>query len=258
MSRHTLYLPDLATPTLPEVGSLITVTGEEAHHAIRVKRLEGGDRVSLQDGRGHVCDAIIRETLKSKRTGEWEMQVEIAGASFEPPLRPMIRVASGVPKGEGLEQLIDGLSQVGARSWAPLISLRSVVDPREQKLKRLERIAEEAMKQCGRRHLLIIGDKTQLVQAMDDAHRIGMPVLVAAQEGAAYRAGATPLTECMVMVGPEGGWDTREMQLFRERGARLIGLGPNTMRIEVAAAAACAIIMHEERSASGVSGRALT
>lgn len=258
MSRHTMYLPDLTTPAFPGPGTVITIPGEEAHHAIRVKRLEAGDRVCLQDGRGNACDGIIRETLKNKRSGEWEMRVELAALAFEPPPAPGIHVFSGVPKGEGLEQLIDGLSQVGACSWTPLLSIRSVVDPREQKLKRLERVAEEAMKQCGRRHLLRIGEKTQLQEALDSALRAGMPILVAAQDGLPYAPGELPLSECIVMVGPEGGWDPRELQIFRDRGARFVALGPHTMRVEVAAVAACAILMHEERSlAARVAGRAL-
>ena len=48
------------------------------------------------------------------------------------------------------EQLIDQLSQLGAASWRPMATRRSAIEPRSGKVTRLERIAGEAAKQCGR------------------------------------------------------------------------------------------------------------
>ena len=45
-----------------------------------------------------------------------------------------------------------------------------------------------------------------------------------------------------LMVGPEGGFSEREMRQLADLGARPASLGPTVLRIELAAAAACAAI----------------
>ena len=74
--------------------------------------------------------------------------------NLEPAPKPRVTVLASAPKGDRLEAMIDGLSQVGASAYAPLASERTIVEPRQGKLDRLTRIAIESMKQCGRAWML--------------------------------------------------------------------------------------------------------
>jgi 16S rRNA (uracil1498-N3)-methyltransferase len=49
--------------------------------------------------------------------------------------------------------------------------------------------------------------------------------------------GATPLT---VVIGPEGGFTTEELERLRGAGYAAVSLGPHTLRFETAAIAAAA------------------
>lgn len=250
MSSHTIYLPDLQsrinagtghTPGAPsEQPVRLLVGGDEAKHAIRVKRLEAGDSIRLVDGRGAAAEAKITDTRKERRTGEWVLEAELSRVEVLPEHAPRLHVLAGAPKGDAIEQMIDGLSQVGAASWAPLISLRSVVEPREGKLRRLERVAEEALKQCGRDRLLAIGDNTSL----DEALARGGTIVAADGSGERYtRTGAPEIT---LLIGPEGGWDTRELAKMKAAGVRVANFGPHIMRIETAAIVCAAMVVAEE------------
>jgi 16S rRNA (uracil1498-N3)-methyltransferase len=233
---HRVYFPDL-----PEAltGS-ITIEGDEAHHALRVKRLEHGDGVEVCDGRGLV--ALTRLSASSKTRQGWAMELWVERIERRPQVTPFVTIASAAPKGERLEAMIDGLSQAGAGRWVPLLSRRTIVDPGEGKLARLERTVVESMKQCGRAWTLELGTPASFEQALaGDGH-----VVVAEADGADYVAcGHARVT---VLIGPEGGWDPHELEKARASGVTFARFGPHVMRTEVAAVVAAAQVLSAERA----------
>jgi 16S rRNA (uracil1498-N3)-methyltransferase len=261
-------------------GGFISVGGEEAHHAVRVRRVEAGDRVTLMDGRGRVASASVSETRKDRRSGEWEIVVKIESERVVARATPEIEVFAAAPKGDRLAEMIDGLSQVGAARWRPLVTERTVVEPREGKIDRLHRVAREACKQSGRAWELEIGAAMTLADALrssgwrdpsggttsaamsaarvvtrgEDASGVILIVADASGEGyrwepaGAGRAGPSSAGDShavRLLIGPEGGWSESELESFRACGARVCRFGWHVMRIETAAVAAAAIVMHE-------------
>ncbi len=219
----------------------IRLEGDEAHHALRVRRLREGDRVELIDGAGTVLPGRV---AAADGRGRW-IEIEPAGpAARVEPVRPRLEVCSAAPKGDRLGAMIDQLSQLGAASWRPLNSARSVVDPREAKLDRLRRVAIESAKQCGRAWVLEIGDAVSLEQALDAPGSTRVLVCDAGGAGAP----TDPPEAVRLIVGPEGGLSDEELELAGQRGATAVRLGPHTMRIEAAAAAAAAILMRDATS----------
>jgi 16S rRNA (uracil1498-N3)-methyltransferase len=45
-----------------------------------------------------------------------------------------------------------------------------------------------------------------------------------------------------VWIGPEGGWDEREWRAGRDRGLRLVSLGPRTLRADAVPVAVLSIL----------------
>ncbi|CAG0952750.1 Ribosomal RNA small subunit methyltransferase E [Phycisphaerales bacterium] len=238
MSTHRIHVPDL-----PSTGDLL-ITGEEAHHAARVKRLREGERVEIHDGRGGVGVAAIAAIRK--HSAEWEMVVRLESRERRPRELPVLHVLAAAPKGERLHDMIDGLSQVGAASWSPLVSERTVVEPREGKLGRLARVAGESMKQCGRAWVLEIGPMVRFDAAMARPR-----IVVADASGEDYRR--TGSEEITLLVGPEGGWSAGEVNGLRDAGALIARFGRHVMRTEVAAVVAAGVVMLAERPEAGVS-----
>lgn len=233
MALHRIYLEDQPLAT----GAMI-VGGDEAHHAARVKRVEVGEGVELLDGRGGVGRGAVAEIGKGDR-GRWEVRVEVTEVRQTPPLSPRLEVLTAAPKGGRLEELIDGLSQVGAASWALLETQRGQVDPRPGKLERLGRTAAEASKQCGRAWHLQIGMGMNLGRVLDAGN-----VVVADSSGEPYTQGGKETIR--LLVGPEGGWTREELETARGAGARVARFGAYAMRIETAAVAAAAIVLDVE------------
>ncbi|MBC7836147.1 MAG: 16S rRNA (uracil(1498)-N(3))-methyltransferase [Phycisphaerales bacterium] len=237
-------------------GDSLVITGEEAHHAARVKRVEGGEVVQLLDGAGMVGIALVLPMDAAGTAGlgarrrAGELVVRLLSLGREERASPVIEVCSATPKGQRTDDLVDGLSQVGAAAWRPLATAHGVVEPRESKLERLERRAVEASKQSGRPWVMRIGSEISVPEVLMDA-KAGR-LVVADSTGVPYqteRAGGRAdggVGAIRLLVGPEGGFTKEELRLAREAGATVCAFGPHIMRIEVAAVAACAVVMAAE------------
>src|SRR5690606_33999030 len=127
----------------------------------------------------------------------------------------------------------------------PLAAARTVVEPRPGKLDRLSRVAGESAKQSGRAWLLRIGSSATLSEALSGTDAAsGNLVVVADHSGDPYRA--TGAAEIRLLIGPEGGFEPREIEEARAAGASIASFGPHAMRIETAAPVAAAIVLHVE------------
>ncbi len=237
MGLHRIFSDE----TLPAPGGEVSILGDEAQHALRVKRIEVGEPVEVLDGRGHVASGIVTVASKDRRSGLWQLRARIDRIVSVAPTSPRVEVWSAVPKGDRLEDMIDQLSQVGVAGWGPLDCERGVVAPREGKLSRLQRRAREAGKQSGRAWALEIGAARGLADVLQGSGR----VVVADASGNAYASSAH--AEIRLLVGPEGGFDERELARARAAGAVIASFGPHCMRIETAAVVAAGVILDAHR-----------
>lgn len=237
---HRILIDDM-----PGTGEVYRVAGEEARHAVRVKRLEAEEAVELLDGRGRVASASVRGAEKAG--GEWVLVVEVERVEKRARVRPRVEVLAAAPKGDRLEEMIDGLSQVGAASWSLLRTARRGEEPRGNRVERLHRVAREAAKQCGRAWALEIGEAVEFGAAVTPAAAEGGAVVMADASGSRFEGGMVG-SECGVvrlLIGPEGGWDAREVERARSAGAVVCCFGPHVMRVEEAAVVGAGVLLHE-------------
>lgn len=251
MLAHTIYYPLPASTLAP--NQIVQIEGDEARHALQVKRVRLGDTVRLLDGAGTVADGrIVAEPTDALappvKKRERSLHVQIDTVSFVAPPALTLDVCSATPKGQHVDELIDGLCQVGAASWSPLHSARSVVDPRPTKLDRLDRVAIEAMKQCGRARRLRIDSSTDFSVALGTRvpAASNLPhVIIADTSGTPYIP--SNAQHIRLLIGPEGGWTTAELAAARTTAAvQVASFGPHVMRIETAAVVASGIILAAE------------
>jgi 16S rRNA (uracil1498-N3)-methyltransferase len=223
-------------PDLPSQG-IATLQGDQAHHLIRVRRVEPGAVVELFDGRGMGFLAEVSKLGKQ--------EVELVVRDPLPDRRPAVELtlATAVPKGERFDWLVEKATELGVARLVPIRTSRSSVDPRGSKLDRLRRVIVEAAKQCGRNRLMELAnpaDWREYVTAEDAPCRLladpgGEPW----PDGRGLAIGA----RAAVAIGPEGGFTPAELALAREaswRGGRLV---PTILRIETAALAASALVL---------------
>ena len=153
-------------------------------------------------------------------------------------------LATSVPKGERFDWLVEKASELGVARLVPILTERSVVDPRDSKLERLRRLTIESAKQCGRNVLLQIDPPitwsgfyaSKAVRASNAARLLAHP-------GGSLVAGWNRQNEAILAIGPEGGFTDLEVENALVEGWTVIGLGPTILRIETAALAGSSTLL---------------
>jgi 16S rRNA (uracil1498-N3)-methyltransferase len=237
---HCLMFSDLGT-LVP--GDQLEIGGDEAHHAARVKRLRPGERVGLIADQGRYAIATL-EAIGGSRSKPL-LNITLDQVASEPALSPVLDVYAALPKGDRLDRMIDQLVQIGARSFRPLLCDHAQRKPDTYRPDKLQRIAEEAQKQCRRVWGMQIAPPISFQEAIQDRD-----ALIADASGTPWAAITQPQPRTALIVGPEGGWSNTERGQFVETGARVCRFGMLIMRIETAAVVAASVIMNTQTSES--------
>jgi 16S rRNA (uracil1498-N3)-methyltransferase len=226
--------PRFYCPLLSTAGS-VTLPEGEAHHLARVLRVAEGDVVELFNGRGLVGHGVVGRIQKH------QVECTVDQVQHEPKSVPELVIATAVPKGERFDWLVEKAVELGVDRLVPLITARSVVDPREGKLDRLRQTVVAACKQCHRSHLMELSSVTDFQQLI---HETGGEFVVIADPAGVPLAKIQPNRQSasglVFVVGPEGGLTDGERSWAREQEARFVSLGRNILRVETAVLALAA------------------
>ncbi|MCC8190002.1 MAG: 16S rRNA (uracil(1498)-N(3))-methyltransferase [Planctomycetes bacterium] len=234
----------MATPPRFLLDQPLTGPGEyvlgrlEAHHARQVLRLGRGDAVVVFDGRGGAAEAEITGGGR----GELVVTVTEVRTGERPPLR--LTVATAIPKGKRWQMLVEKCTELGVDRIQPLLTERSVARG-EGDGEKWRRWVVEAAKQCRRLWLPEVASPISLADFLHRSREDGARLVVADPGGeapAAVLPSPPPALAFAIVIGPEGGLTDAEVAACRAAGARLVRLGPFVLRVETAAAAACALI----------------
>jgi 16S rRNA (uracil1498-N3)-methyltransferase len=222
-------------------GETIRFPEEEMRHILRVIRLREGDECRVTDGRG----GVFRVRLGGEPGGgaRGVLSGTIIEAEHAPPRDVMIEIGFPVLRLQGrTDWLIEKAVEVGADLLVPIPWERSLKGASAAALRRWERIAREAMKQCERAWLPEVKQDLMPFERGDDSLWI-----LADPEGDESVPDLVGVSRVRLLVGPEGGPTPAERKRLIERGAALWGLGPTRLRAETAAIVGCHAIARGAR-----------
>lgn len=212
----------------------VEIAGQEAHHLATVCRLRPGDSLTLFNGRGEEYPARVLEVGKRRVLTE---VLEVSSPQRELGFR--LEVAAPLPKGDRANFLVEKLTELGASAFVPLQTARSVVQPRDAKLERLQRHVVEASKQCGRNVLMQVRPLTVWHEYCQSSDLLA--VRLVAHPGGVPMAKHPP-GDVVAAIGPEGGFTDEEIALAIGNGWSAVDLGPRILRVETAALALAALL----------------
>lgn len=231
----------------------MVVAGGEAHHMLRVLRLAAGDQVVVVDPVGQAAVARITQVSDTEVFLSMETKLE---EEREAPIT--IRLAQGLPKSDKMDFIVQKAVELGISEIIPMEADTSVVRydaaKQQNRRERWQKIAAEAAKQCQRtivpnvaavqdlaKLLAATGDETQIIVLYEGQVPLGLKQVLRERPGNDY----------LLIIGPEGGLSSREVQLAQERGAAIVTMGPRILRTETAALAAIAAVMYEHGDLGG-------
>jgi 16S rRNA (uracil1498-N3)-methyltransferase len=232
----------LVEPGTLDGRATVRLDGEEGRHAAVVRRVRVGEQVELSDGAGIVAQCAVEGVDRQGLSCRVLEQVE-----HSPP-SPHLVVVQALPKGERGQLAVELLTEVGVDEVVPWEAARCVARWRGEReargLRRWRATAREAAKQSRRARLPVV---TGPATTADVAAQIASAELaLVLQEGAARPIAAVePPTagEVVLVVGPEGGITTEELQVFEAAGALPVRLGPSVLRTSTAGAVAVGVLL---------------
>lgn len=226
-------------------GTRLTFEAEEARHMARTLRLAAGDLVAAVDGNGRQYTVRLERVTADAAVGT---VLSATRSAAESPLA--ITLAQGVPKGHKLETIIRAATELGVARIVPVLTERTVVRLEaarsRERVRRWQRVATEAAKQCGRAVIPPVEPPRPLTEFLADLPAGGLRLCLWEGEGRGLGAVLAelggPVSAAIALIGPEGGLAAAEVELSVAHGFLSASLGPRVLRTETAGPAVVAVL----------------
>lgn len=227
--------------TVPAIGDLAVVDGDEGFHAATVRRVRPGESLVISDGAGTVADCVVENA--DKRT----LTARVTSRRTAPRPAPPVTVVQAIPKSERSELAVELATEAGADAFIAWQAQRCVArwdgDRAAKGLRRWQAVARSAARQSRRPWIPGVDGPVSTPQLCSMlAERTGAGALALVLHESADR----PLADLAVaqaesiilIVGPEGGVGDGELDVLSAAGAHPVRLGPTVLRTSTAAAVA--------------------
>jgi 16S rRNA (uracil1498-N3)-methyltransferase len=240
----------------------VFIKGEDFNHLIRVLRARVGDIVEISDNKTKRYMTILAEIKRDEALLQIKNTNTITKKSYR------LSLFMCLLKKEAMELAIQKTAEIGVDRIIPVLSARTVAEiegkKTKDKISRWQQIALGASKQCKRDFICEIAEPIgtgiidvaaydifflpvedlyqgdEAVVAPEFKYNIGSLKDIAKalndkeDSFAGPADGPNPLLEIAYMVGPEGGFEKKEVLDLVKKGAVSINFGTNILRSETA------------------------
>lgn len=217
--------------------------GEEHTHLSVVLRAKTGDEVVLcnGDGKDYVC-----RISKIERDKTTLSLVECYTNDSEPTVR--VSLFMSVLKGDKNDLVVQKATELGVTDIYPVFTRFVQAHEKSVKVERLNKIAVEAAKQCGRSVLTKVHAPIQFAQAVDMLPQYDLTVFP--YEAATdtdiktyLENSKTDVQTVAIFIGSEGGFAPEEVETLTKQGITPLTLGKRILRAETANIAVLSVVM---------------
>lgn len=237
-SLTRIFLPDLEID-LESPLEPISLPKEEVEKLRKILRLEEGSHIAVLPNDG----SLIRCEFREKQA--WPLETEFPGT--EHPIK--LTLAQAFPKGDRIDTILRMATELGVAHFLLFPADRSVVrwDPEKllDKQRRFQAVIRESAEQSFRSTLPSLAFASSLKEVLEKK-----PEAMVLSEVESESQGFTNYPEHpTIVIGPEGGWSPRELEIIGDRG---VTMGPLVFRTDTAGIAACAAILIPARASQTV------
>lgn len=231
----------------------IKIKGTDVNHLKNVLRIKIEDKIevcNLENQQSYYCQVkkIEKECITAKIL-EKIMQTTESNVK--------VSVFQGLPKAEKMELIIQKAVELGVYDITPVDMKRCIVKLKEKdsdkKIQRWQKISEVAAKQCGRN---IIPEIHSVISSKDIGNKIleydvvlvayeEEKIITLKEELLKLKQNEQDEIKIAIVIGPEGGLENKDVEDWKENGAKVITLGKRILRTETVALQMLSIIMYE-------------
>lgn len=226
-----------------KTGDTFLITGEDALHITKSLRMSVGEVLTLCDSNKneHVCKI---EHINSE--GVLVRICTTEECTHEPSIRVTLYFA--LTKGDKPETVIQKCVELGVSQIVPVLTDRCVSRPNrasaDKKSIRYNKIALQAAMQSRRGIIPKVKPLKDLKAVLPELSSFDKIILFYEGGGEPLRSLITPEDKNIaIFIGPEGGFEEREVELLIQNGAKTATLGKRILRAETAPLAALSALM---------------
>lgn len=234
---HEFFIPKKSVK-----GNIAKIEKEDFHHLINVLRAKIGDRVIVVVDRG---DKYISRIIDIKeKVAKLKLEEKILD-SFEPNTK--ILLAQAIPKGKKFEDVLKTGTELGVNTFYPIITERTEKLISEEKIERYKKIIKEEA-QVSKRDII-----PEVFKPMKFEEFINMNFKTPnkfifwelEEEKSLYDVEIINNEDVLIVIGNEGGFSLREVNLAKDKGFISLSLGKRILRAEVAPIVVLSIILYK-------------
>ena len=217
----------------------IIITGSDVNHIKNVLRMKPGEEIAVSngiDGREYRCgiEAFAEDTVVCTLRFIKEEGVELPSPIY---------LFQALPKADKMELIVQKAVELGVHEIIPVAAKRCVVKLDEKKAagkaSRWQGIAEAAAKQSKRGVIPVVRSPLSFQEAVNLAGDMDVRLIPyeLAEDMAHTRSvieAVKPGQSIAVFIGPEGGFEEREIQTAISAGIEPVTLGKRILRTETA------------------------
>jgi len=213
-----------------EKGDIKTSDENLVHQLRNVLRMELGDEVLLLDGSGK--EALASLGSLSKEHASFKV-LGVREVEAEP--EPEVTLYMSLVKRGNFERAGRNAVQVGVSRIASIETKWTVKEGLKEE--RLGKILKEAAEQSGRGRLPVLTEIGDFEAAVKDAKDNDLNIFFSRGEALLKKEDLPEeIPERVgIFIGPEGGWSEEEVNMARDAGLLMAGLGGLILRSETAA-----------------------
>ncbi|NRB54722.1 MAG: 16S rRNA (uracil(1498)-N(3))-methyltransferase [Salinicola sp.] len=236
----------MAKPRIHVAASLIAggdvvLPEGPARHVALVLRLRQDAPLILFDGEGREAQARLVEVGRKRVVARIDT---VAAGGGESPLS--VHLGQAISKGDRMDYAIQKSVELGVAAITPLYvehgDVRLKGDREAKKLAHWQGVAVSACEQCGRATVPTIHPPRPLAEWLGERDEALRLVLHPATDDSWQQADS--VESAALLIGPEGGLSSAEVDTARRAGFQPLTLGPRILRTETAPVVALALLQH--------------
>lgn len=225
------------------------IIGDDVKHIYKVLRLGKGEKISINNLNGKEFIGEIVNLTKEKVTVKILEQLD---AICESNIN--IHLYQGMPKASKMDGIVQKGTELGVNKIIPLWTKRVIIrrgEASQSKVDRWKKIAIESCKQCKRNTIPTIEqgiDMKELYLRLKSYDLIIVPYENSEDSGikaVKEKLNEKEIKNIAIIIGPEGGFETDEIEKLKALRGEIVTLGRRILRTETAGVIASAIIQYE-------------
>ena len=207
-------------------GQRQVLENEEAHHAIKVLRLNTGEVIKISDGVGNWVSGPIVEIAKK------ELYISITERGEIQAAKPELVLVQAITKSDRNKEMLELAVEAGVDRIIPWQSERSISKWQSDSEQKWQVGIKQSCKQARQVKL------PQLMQVMSTSEVIksisegGFGIVFHEEASTKFSDLTIPNSQSSIyiVIGPEGGISEQELLSFQNNGSKVVRLGDTVLR----------------------------